>query len=108
MQRDKLLLDCATTDVILKMKRFPLLFSPCCPCYAEIGPCYFFRGISLETLMESAFVDDFVVFWRKFCDSPLYFAPVTRHRQQPSARVSDDGDRAGLNQSSAPDLEQAL
>ena len=43
------------TDVILKMKRFPLLFSPCCPCSAEIGPCYFFRGISLETLMKSAF-----------------------------------------------------
>jgi hypothetical protein len=24
--------------------------------------------------MESAFVDDFVVFWPQFCDSPLYFA----------------------------------
>ena len=66
------------TDVILKMKRFPLLFSPCCPCYAEISPCYFFREISLETLMESAFVDDFVVFWRQFCDSPLYFALLSR------------------------------
>jgi hypothetical protein len=53
--RDRLVLDSATTDVILKMKRFPLLFSPCSPCYTEISPCYFFRGISLETLIEMAF-----------------------------------------------------
>ena len=65
-------MESATTDVTLKMKRFPLLFSPRCPCYAEIDPCYFFRGISLETLMESAFVDDFVVFWA----SILQFSPV--------------------------------
>jgi hypothetical protein len=48
LQRDRLVLDSATADVILKIKRFPLLFSHCCPCYAEIGPCYSFRGISLE------------------------------------------------------------
>jgi hypothetical protein len=56
----------------MKRFRFPLLFSPCCPCYAEIDPCYFFRGISLETLMESAFVDDIVVILTHFCGSPLY------------------------------------
>ena len=71
-------MDFATTDVTLKMKRFPLLFSPCCPCYAEIGPCYFFRGISLETLMELALVDDFVVFWTPILRFSLYFAPVIR------------------------------
>jgi hypothetical protein len=37
--------DSATTDVILKMKRFPLLFSPRFPCYAEIGPVIFFEEI---------------------------------------------------------------
>ena len=58
------------------MKRFPRLFSPCCSCYAEIGPGYFFRGVSLETRMESAFVDDFVVFYPILGASPLYFAPV--------------------------------
>jgi hypothetical protein len=74
--RDRLVLDSATTDVILKMKRFPLLFSPCCPCYAEIGPCYFFRGISLETLMESAFVDAFVEFWPQVLRFSRVFCPV--------------------------------
>jgi hypothetical protein len=34
--------------------------------------CYFFRGISLETLMESAFVDGFVV----FLAPALRFSPV--------------------------------
>jgi hypothetical protein len=87
-------------------EKVPLLFSPCFPCYVEIGPCYFFRGISLETLMESASVDDFVVFWRQFCRFSLYFVPV--NTVHPSATVSprqrrfnraddaDGGDANGL------------
>ena len=78
-------MDFATTDVTLKMKRFPLLFFPCSPVTPKSAPCYFFRGISLETLMKSGFVDDFVVFWPPFCDSPLYFAPVIPENSETSS-----------------------
>jgi hypothetical protein len=71
-------LDSATTDVNPKNEEVsPVIFS-LLPCYAEIGPCYFLRGILLETLMESAFVDDIVVILAQFCDSPLYFALLSR------------------------------
>ena len=68
-------MDSATTDVTLKMKRFPLLFFACCPVTPKSAPCYFFREISLETLMESAFVDDFVVFWAFNFAIPPVFCP---------------------------------
>ena len=47
------------------------------PCYAEIGPCYFFRGISLEIHMKSAFVDDIAGIFRPIfaifpCILPCY------------------------------------
>ena len=61
-------------DVTLKMKEVSPVIFCLLPCYVEIGPCYFFRGISLETLMELAFVDDIVVILTHFCGSPLYFA----------------------------------
>jgi hypothetical protein len=86
------------TDVILKMKRFPLLFSPCCPVTPKSAPCYFLRGISLETLMESAFVDDIGrYFGPNFAILPLYFALLfppqwrrvrIRLHPQPRSRVS--------------------
>jgi hypothetical protein len=39
-QRDRLVLDSATTDVILKMERFPLLFLPVTP---KSAPVIFFQ-----------------------------------------------------------------
>jgi hypothetical protein len=83
-------LDSATTDVNPKNEEVsPVIFS-LLPCYAEIGPCYFLRGISLETLMESAFVDDIVVILAQFCDSPLYFALLSRNNSQGGDEFGSD------------------
>jgi hypothetical protein len=68
--------DSATIDVTLEMKRFPLLFSPCCPVTPKSAPVIFFRGISLETLMESAFVEDIVVIFDPFLRFSPVFCPV--------------------------------
>src|SRR5262245_19747494 len=55
----------------------PAIFS-LLACYAVIGPCYFFGGISLETPMESAFVDEIVVIFDPFLRLSLYFALLYR------------------------------
>src|SRR4051812_10067923 len=49
----------------------PVIF-PLSPCYAEIGPCYFFLGISPEILRESALDDDIA----SISDQILQFSPV--------------------------------
>jgi hypothetical protein len=41
-----------------------------------MAPCYFFRGISLKTLMESAFVDDIIVIFDPFLRFSPVFCPV--------------------------------
>jgi hypothetical protein len=72
---DRLLLGSATTDAT-KMKSFPCYFLPCCPVTPKSAPCYFFRGISLETLMESAFVDDIAGIFDPFLRFSPVFCPV--------------------------------
>jgi hypothetical protein len=64
----------ATTDVTLKMKSFPCYFLPVALLRPKSAPVIFFRGISLEILMESAFVDDIAGIFDPFLRSPLYFA----------------------------------
>jgi hypothetical protein len=59
----------------------PVIFSRC-PCYAEIGPCYFLREISLETLMESAFVDDVAVILAPILRFSPVFSPVIPKNSQ--------------------------
>jgi hypothetical protein len=54
-----------------KRRVSPVIFSVL-PCYAEIGPCYFFRGISPEGLIESALDGDIAGISDQFLRSSLY------------------------------------
>jgi hypothetical protein len=58
------------------MKSFPLLFSSCCPVTPKSAPVIFFRGISLEIPMESAFVDDIAGIFDPFLRFSPVFCPV--------------------------------
>jgi hypothetical protein len=69
-------------DVTLKMKRFPLLFSACSPVTPKSAPVIFYEGISLETLMESAFVDDIVVILAPILRFSPVFCPVIPENSQ--------------------------
>ena len=75
-QRDRLVLDSATTDVVLKIKRFPLLFSLCAPVTRKSAPVIFHREFSLETRMNAAFVDDSVVIFNPILQFCPVFCPV--------------------------------
>jgi hypothetical protein len=68
-QRDRLGVSSATDA--RKRRVSPVIFSVL-PCYAEIGPCYFFRGILPESLTESALDGDIAGISDQFLRSSLY------------------------------------
>jgi hypothetical protein len=79
----------------------PVIFSRC-PCYAEIGPCYFLREISLETLMESAFVDDVAVILAPILRFSPVFSPVIPKNSP--VETSSDPTASSATQSGLPEL----